>query len=175
MSPRRFTVFVLSSSSIYICSELYRISNLIPVTHRMRARWWWYALETMLQQLLFIWGVNVLQAIEGRFSRRLHALFFLGSMFIKEERLHETFQVDFIGSTGVRFTKEFGGQTSPKIGWFVTKFGAGLTPKLFSETHPRPPVSPQKKPHMLFSVLLPILSRFWTKWKKMYQYTTNPH
>ena len=34
----------------------------------------------------------------------------------------------------MRFTKEFWGQTFPKIGWFVTKFGGGLTPKLFCET-----------------------------------------
>ena len=38
---------------------------------------------------------------------------------------------------GVRFTKEFGGHTSPKLCNKSTNLGGGFTPKLFRETHPR--------------------------------------
>ena len=39
-------------------------------------------------------------------------------------------------STGVRFTKQFGGKTAPKVCNKVTNFGGRFHPKTFCETHP---------------------------------------
>ena len=40
--------------------------------------------------------------------------------------------------SGLRFTKRFGGQTSPKMSTKVTNFGGKFHPQIFSETQPYP-------------------------------------